>query len=135
MIGKSSMHIPSNRSFGTLFVVVFVLFAVRQALRGVQAWVIFWLVSAVVLAAFTLIRPSLLTPFNRAWMWLGEQLHRIVSPIVLGVMYGVMIAPVGLIMRLVGRDSLRLKPVPWEESHWLARESTVYSSDRFKNQF
>ncbi len=127
-------RLPSNRSFGTLFVFVFALLATWQGWRGAQVWMLFWLCLAAVTAAVTLLRPQWLTPLNRAWMKLGHLLGRIVSPLVLGIMYAVLIVPVGLVMRIVGRDVMhrRFESKP---SYWLERTDGVMSAERFKNQF
>ena len=127
-------RLPSNRSFGTLFVIVFGALAAWQGWRGAQAWMAVWLALAGVTAAVTLARPRWLTPFNRAWMALGHALGRIVSPLVLGLMYAVLIVPVGLFMRLVGRDAMqrRFTSAP---TYWLAREDGSIAPERFKNQF
>lgn len=81
-----------------------------------------WTLSATVLflvAAW--LRPSLLHPLNRLWMKLGLLLHRIVNPLVMGLLFYGTIWPTGLVMRLRGKDLLRLKREPDAESYWIAR--------------
>ena len=97
---KNNEKLPGNRSFGALFVVVFGLLAVWQGWRGAQDWMVMW----ASLAAITLLTAESLTLLNRAWMALSHLLGRIVSPVVLGVMYAILIVPVGLFMKLIGRD-------------------------------
>lgn len=127
---------PGNRAFGALFVFVFAALALwRWLAAGWGLWPKVWAALSVAVLVVTVVRPALLTPFNRAWMRLGDLLHRIVSPVVLGVMYVVLIVPVGLFMRLIGRDALRLKLSPKAPTYWLAREESAFSPERFKNQF
>lgn len=79
------------------------------------------LVVAVLFLAAALLRASLLNPLNRLWMKLGLVLHRIVNPIVMGLLFYGTILPTGLVMRMRGRDLLRLKREPDAESYWIAR--------------
>ncbi len=126
--------LPSNRSFGALFVFVFGLLATWQGWRGTQVWMLFWLGLAVITASVTLLRPVWLTPFNQAWMALGFLLGRIISPLVLGIMYMVLIVPVGLVMRIMGRDIMHLRRES-KASYWHERTDGMMSAERFKNQF
>jgi len=68
------------------------------------------------------IKPSSLHPLNLIWMKLGLLLHRIVNPIVMGLLFFGTIWPTGLVMRLRGRDLLRLKREPASDTYWIARE-------------
>ncbi len=128
------IHLPSNRAFGALFILVFALLAAWQYWLGTLALATFWLSLAVVTAGITIVRPKWLAPFNRAWMALGYLLGRIVSPLVLGIMYAVLIVPVGLVMRIVGRDVMHRR-YESKSSYWLERADGLISAERFKNQF
>jgi hypothetical protein len=66
-------------------------------------------------------RPALLHPLNRLWMKLGLLLHKIVNPIVMGLLFYGTIWPTGLAMRMRGRDLLRLKREPDADTYWIAR--------------
>jgi hypothetical protein len=126
---------PSNRSFGFLFVCVFALISSYVAYHGSALSVIYgWLIAAVVMALATLIKPELLTPFHKAWLLLGELMGKIVSPIVLGIIFFFMITPVGSVTRLFGRDELRLKRRA-VVSHWIVRDPPGPDGDTFINQF
>jgi hypothetical protein len=78
--------------------------------------------------------PRLLAPLDRGWLKLGEMLGRIVSPIVLGIIFFGILTPVAFIARRLGRDELKLKPrvVP---SYWIDRTPPGPAADSFKNQF
>ena len=79
------------------------------------------LVLAGLLLAAALLKASLLNPLNRLWMKLGLLLHRIVNPIVMGLLFYGTIWPTGLVMRMRGRDLLRLKREPTSDTYWIAR--------------
>jgi hypothetical protein len=78
-------------------------------------------------------RPAALAPLNRVWMALGAVLNRVVSPIVLAVLFVFVMTPVGLLMRLTGKDPLRLKRAGAGGSYWLAHEPL--EKDHFTRQF
>ena len=78
---------------------------------------------------------SVIAPFNRAWFMLGILLGKIVSPIVLGVMFFLMITPVALLMRIKGRDVLRLRGMKDVSTYWVERGAAEPSASSFKNQF
>lgn len=111
----------SNRSFGLIFAAFFCVIALLPLFSGgeVRPWA---LVAAAVFAAIALAMPSILAPLNKAWMRLGLLLHRVVNPIVLGLMFLVAIVPIGLLMRLSGKDLLRLKFSRDASSYWIIRE-------------
>jgi ABC-type uncharacterized transport system permease subunit len=127
--------LPSERKFGVLFTLVF---AVLTAYLAWKAWSQVAIgVGAVLAAGFavaTLVRPAVLAPLNRAWFALGVLLGRIISPIVLGAMFFLLITPIGLIARAFGRDELRLKPQD-VNSYWRERSDPVAAAESFKNQF
>ena len=92
------------------------------------------LILSVVFATMTLVVPQLLNPLNRIWYGLGLLLGKIVSPIVLGLMFFVLITPISLFTRLFGRDELKMKKRS-VESYWVDRLPPGPSSDSFKNQY
>jgi hypothetical protein len=83
----------------------------------------------------TLVMPRLLAPLNKAWFQIGELMGKLVSPIVLGVIFFLIITPVGLLGRLFGRDELRLKRRRQAASYWVERQPPGPTGDSFKNQF
>ena len=125
----------SDRSFGIMFAVIFALLAIIFRLRGAPGTqqLVFGLFSAAMfLVAFT--RPALLAPFNRWWMKFSLLLARIVSPIVLGVLFFILISPLATVLRLFGRDELKLKNTG-KATHWHDRNSNGYSLESFRNQY
>ena len=124
----------TERQFGWLFAAVFILacayFAWRRNPSAAGA-------SFAIAAAFALLAtlaPHRLRLLDRAWHWIGQVLGRIVSPIVLGVIYFGLITPVGLVARALGRDELRLRPRT-VESYWLPRSPPGPPPDSLNNPY
>lgn len=127
-------RLPTDRSFGFLFVVVFSVLSVWGLYRGWQAAPALMMAAAVTLAV-SLLKPALLAPFNRAWMKLAEVMHRFISPIVLGLIFFVIVTPFGLIRRTFGSDPLARKWNTDSASYWIARSPPGPPSRSFKNQY
>ena len=136
MVSVSSPTLPSERRFGALFTVVFSLAGIYG--HFVKDWssevVIGLFVASLVVAVVAIVIPAALAPFNKAWFQLGLLMGKVVSPIVLGVIFFLLLTPVGLITRLFGRDELRLKRKP-VSSYWVDRSPPGPAGDTFKNQF
>lgn len=84
---------------------------------------------------FGLIAPAILAPLNRAWTGLGLLLFKIVNPIVLGLIFLMTIVPIGLILRLTGKDPLRLKFDPDARSYWIPRDPPGPAPESMPQQF
>jgi len=122
----------SARTFGLLTGTVLLLLALRSYVKGGAAWA--WpLAAGTALVFLAAARPAWLAPLNRAWMALGRLLNRVVSPVVLALLFFGVVWPIGLLMRLTGSDPLRLKRAAAGESFWLAREPLA--NDHFTRQF
>lgn len=131
---SSPAPMPSNRKFGGTFTGIFAalfLYAVWKSSLWLGA---LSAVLALLFAAATLIAPERLTPLNHLWFKLGELLGKIVSPIVLGAIFFILITPIAVIGRLMGRDALRLKRRN-AASYWIDRETDGPTGESFKNQF
>jgi hypothetical protein len=110
-------------------------------IAGLYPWVLgnrvrLW--SVLVAAAFTLVAlavPGLLGPLNRVWTRLGLLLHKITSPIVLGVMFFGVITPMGILMRAFGKDLLKLRRQPDAATYWVDRQPPGPKPDTLPNQF
>lgn len=124
----------SDRFFGLTFFVVFLIIALWPLLwqRSIQPVA---LGIALALLAVSLIVPMWLAPLNRLWLKFGELLHRITSPIILGIMFFGVITPVGFLMRLAGKDLLRMKFDPHCTSYWVRREPPGPDKASLKRQF
>ena len=133
-MNSSEVQLPTNRKFGFFFTAVFALaggyFVNKDSV--VVAYTLLALAAAFFLV--TMIKADFLLPLNKLWMHFGLLLGKIVSPIVLGVIFFGLFTPIALVMRIAGRDELRLK-VKKSSSFWKTREGNSVSSIRFENQF
>ena len=126
--------LPSNQKFGWFFTFVFSIAAAYAYWKDASAWAIAFVVAAALFALFTLVAPAALAPLNRLWAGLGLLLGKIVSPIVLGLIFFVVLTPVSVVTRLFGRDALLMKKRD-VESYWVDRTPPGPAPDSFKNQF
>ena len=117
---ESVVKPSSDRAFGMLFAVVFALIALWPLPDGAgPRW---WaLAVAGAFASLALAAPRLLAPANRLWTGFGMLLGRVVNPLVMGLIFYLAVMPTGLILRLSGKDPLRLKRDPDAASYWIER--------------
>jgi hypothetical protein len=125
---------PSDRSFAITFAAVFTLIALAPLIhhRPARYWALG--VAAVFLIVATA-RPGLLNRPNRAWMRLGLLLSRVVSPIVMALMFYLAITPVACVMRLFGRNSLDLGLERAKPSYWIERDPHGPAPESMSQQF
>ena len=116
------VKVGSERTFGYVFAGVFSIVGGAKAWSGHDpAWVGAWFAAAAIVLFLALAAPSLLRPFNLVWFKFGLLLHRVVSPVVMGLMFFVVITPTGLAMRALGKRPLNLRFEPDLETYWIAR--------------
>ena len=98
----------SNRSFGLTLAGAFAVLGAISLWRGLErgAWELGLAVGFLTVAGFA---PGILAPLNRAWAWIGRGLNRVVSPLLIIVLFYGVVTPIGLAMRAVGKDTLRLR--------------------------
>ena len=131
---NTNNKMPTNKKFGYFFSVLFTLIALYSYWQDLKNFAIFASIVSFLFVAVTLVAPKVLRPLNCAWYELGMLLGKIVSPIVLGIIFFLMITPISLITRLFGRDELKIKKLSLH-SYWVDRSPPGPSSDSFKNQF
>ena len=120
--------ISSNRSFGLLFFIVFALIALWPLMSGGQLR--FWPVPiSLIFLVLGLLNSKLSSPLNSIWVKLGELLGRIIAPIVMAIIYFTILTPIGLLMRIIGKDLLNIK-FSKNKSYWTKREKNVGSMKR-----
>jgi len=124
----------SDRSFGLVCAAFFTFMTALGLWRGTGRWPI-WLALACASALLAVVYPRLLAPLNWGWTRFGLLLHRVTSPIILAILFYGCITPIGFLMRLSGKDPLRLKYEPKAESYWIKREPPGPAAASFKNQF
>ena len=122
--------ISSNRSFGLVFFIVFLLIGILP-LFGEQSLRIWSIVVSLIFLILGTFNSKLLTPLNLFWVKFGELLGRIIAPLVMGVVYFVIITPIGLFMRLIRKDLLKIKFLN-NNSYWIKRSKNIGS---MKKQF
>jgi hypothetical protein len=129
----SEIELPSNRKFGFFFTIVFAVAAAYFYNATTVSWAYTFGAASLIFLGVTVVRADILLPLNKLWMRFGLLLGMIVSPIVLGVIFFALFTPIAFVMRLNGRDELRLK-FNKKPSHWILRSEPI-KSESFKNQF
>ena len=124
------IKISSNRSFGIVFFIVFLLIALYPLLKGNDLRIWSLLISFIFLA-LGLINSKILTPLNRLWFKFGLLLGRFISPLIMGIIFFVVVTPIGIIMRLLKKDLLNLK-YNKKETYWIDKSGP---KSKMKNQF
>ncbi|WP_028346741.1 hypothetical protein [Bradyrhizobium murdochi] len=124
----------SDRAFGLVMSGALALFSLLNYWHLGRWWP--WTSAAAGLFLTTaVLRPSSLHLLNRLWMKFGLLLHRIVNPIVMGLLFYGTIFPTGFVMRMRGRDLLRLKREPAADSYWIVRHPPGPAPETMKDQF
>ena len=124
MSQKSKIKVSSNRSFGLVFFVVFLIIGLWPLLDGGQfrIWSLFFSLFFLVLG---LLNSKLLTPLNLLWTKFGILLGNVFAPIVMSFIFFLVVTPIGLLMRIMGRDLLRTKYNKSGKSYWIKREKRI----------
>jgi predicted membrane protein len=120
----------SNKSFGIVFFIVFILITLYPLTYGgeIRIWS---LLISIIFLILGLLNSKILTPLNKIWFKFGIFLGKIVSPIVMGVVFFMVVTPIGLIMRLLKKDVLGLK-YNKDQSYWIEKNDP---KSKMKNQF
>ena len=131
---KDSLSAGSNRSFGLVFTAVFAIIGALPLWHGedMRTWAV---VVAVVLALVTAVRPSLLAPANQVWFRFGLLLGAVLAPVVMMLVFLVAVTPTAFLMRLLGKDPLRLKFDRKAQTYWLSRDPKGSDPKTMVNQF
>ena len=118
------MKRSSEKSFGILFFIVFAIIGLYPLLsfNFVRVWA---LVIALIFLFLGLTKPSVLKPLNTAWIKLGEILGKIIAPIVMLLIFFIVITPIGLMLRLFGKDILGLKFSEKVKTYWITRDKNI----------
>ena len=124
------IKISSNRSFGIVFFVVFFLIALYPLIHNeeIRIWS---LIISLIFLILGLINSRILKPLNKLWFKFGILLGKIVSPIIMGIIFFLVVTPIGFIMRILGKDVLNLK-FNANKSYWIEKTGP---KSKMKNQF
>ena len=127
---EKNIKLPSNRNFGIVFFIVFLIIALWPLLK--QNEIRIWsLIISFIFFVLGLINSKLLTPLNKLWFKFGILLGNIIAPIIMGIVFFLVVTPIGLIMRFFRKDILKLKKNT-SDSYWINKDDTNSS---MKNQF
>ena len=124
------IKISSNRSFGIVFFIVFLLIALYPLLKDndLRIWS---LVISFIFLILGSINSKILTPLNRLWFKFGLLLGKFISPLIMGIIFFIVVTPIGIIMRLLKKDLLNLK-YNKKETYWIDKSGP---KSKMKNQF
>ena len=124
------IKISSNRSFGIVFFIVFFLIALYPLINNedIRIWS---LIISLIFLILGLINSRILNPLNKLWFKFGILLGKIVSPIIIGIIFFLVVTPIGFIMRILGKDLLNLK-FNANKSYWIEKTGP---KSKMKDQF
>ena len=125
---------PRTADLGLTLGGVFIFVGLTRALFG-HSHAIWWLTAGLVLVVLAAVWPAGLGPFNRLWLKFGLLLYKFVNPVVMTLLYVSTIVPIGVAMRLSGKDPLLLKPSPDAETYWIVSDPRGSRPENMKNQF
>ena len=124
------IKIGSNKSFGIVFFILFLLVALYPIIHGgeIRIWS---LILSFIFICLALLNSKILTPLNRLWFKFGTFLGKIVSPLIMGIIFFLVVTPIGFIMRMLSKDILNLK-YNTNRSYWIEKKEP---KSKMKNQF
>ncbi len=131
---SEKLPLPSERSFGIVMGIFFLLVGIYPLLKG-EAYRLWSLGLSGVFFLLAWVYPKILRPLNWVWFQLGLLLNKLVSPIVMGIVFYLIVTPIGLLMRLSKKDLIGLKLDKNLSSYWKMRVPPGPSKDSFENQF
>ena len=130
----SNVNIPSNKSFGVFLSVIFLIFSLLSYFNDLSSYYLLFFFRSLIILFITIIFPKVLGPFNFIWMKFGIYLGKIMNPIILSFIYFFIISPLAIILNLLGRDELRLKPKK-VANYWVIRKEKNIDKNFFEDQF
>ena len=131
MLHESKIRMSSNRNFGLVFFFIFLIVGLLPLLKE-EPFRIWSIVIAIIFLILGLMNSKLLTPLNKLWFKFGLFLGSIVSPIVMGIVFFLVITPIGFVMKIMGKDLLNKKKDNDKKSYWINRSKT---KSTMKQQF
>ena len=120
----------SNRSFGLLFFIVFLIIAIWPLLNSeaVRLWALTISLAFLILG---ILNSKILAPLNRGWVKFGELLGRIIAPFVMFLVFFIILTPIGIILKLFGKDLLKIKKNKLTKSYWIHRKNITSMNRQF----
>jgi|TARA_Y100000294_G_scaffold172049_1_gene186274 hypothetical protein len=129
-VNKNKIRIGSNRNFGIVFFIFFLIVSTYPLIKGgeIRIWP---LIIALIFLILGIINSQLLTPLNKIWFKFGVFLGNFVSPIIMGIVFFIVVTPVSLILKLLGKDILNIKKNN-KRTYWIDKSDP---KSKMKNQF
>ena len=127
------MKLPSNKKFGLTFVVLFSAFSLAAYYKGWIYLLVFSFFLSILLTVISCAFPHKLSGLNRVWGLFGDFINKLASPLILSIIFFLVITPMALIMRIFGRDYLRIKKIKHSHSYW--RDKSLKKKSNFEDQF
>ena len=126
--------LPSNKKFGIFLICIFllVLFFLKNNLSNLLIYSFIFLIISLSIILVT--KDSLLLPLNKLWMIIGKILGKLISPIIIGVIFFLILSPVAILFKIIGRDELNLKKNKFQ-TNWKLINDTKNYKEFFRNQF
>ena len=123
--------LPSNRNFGLVFFVFFLIIGLWPLLgtNEIRYWSIFF---SIIFFLLGITNSKLLNPLNKIWFNFGILLGKMISPLIMGIIFFLVVTPIGVIMRVFGKDILSLKYNKKNKSYWIEKNGP---KSKMKNQF
>ncbi|MDC3176931.1 SxtJ family membrane protein [Pelagibacteraceae bacterium] len=134
MIKFREIELPSNKRFGLFFSVVFCLLGLYFYYIDKTDYLYIFVLLTSLLLITTIFKSELLLPFNKGWMFIGYILGRIVSPIILGLIFFGIFTPIAIFMKIIRRDELQIKHTD-NQSNWKLHNTNNYDINQFKKQY
>ena len=127
---NTEIKIGSNKSFGIVFFIVFLLVALYPLINNgdLRIWS---LIIAIIFLILGMINSKVLTPLNKLWFKFGLLLGKVISPLIMGIIFFFVVTPIAFIMRIIGKDLLNLK-FNNKKSYWIEKTGP---KSKMKNQF
>jgi hypothetical protein len=127
---NNDIKIPSNRNFGIVFFIVFFLISLYPLLNNetIRSWA---LAISLIFLLLGILNSKILTPLNKLWFKFGLFLGKIISPLIMGIIFFIVVTPIGLLMKLFGKDLLCLK-FNDKKTYWIEKNEP---NSKMKNQF
>ena len=126
----ADVKIGSNRSFGIVFFVVFLLISIYPLINdeSIRIWS---LIVSLIFLSLGIINSNILSPLNKLWFKFGILLGKIISPLIMGIIFFLVVTPIGIFMRLIGKDLLNIK-YNNGKTYWIDKDGP---KSKMKNQF
>ena len=129
MLRNSKIKMSSNRNFGLVFFILFLILGFWPIINGgeIKIWLV---VISLIFLVLGMMKSKLLTPLNKLWFKFGMILGAIVAPVVMGAVFFLVVTPIGIVMKTMGKDLINKKYNKKKETYWITRRTSIGSMKR-----